>query len=74
MVSISSMSIFETKNHIYTSYEKNILERTIQYIKDRTKGFDDYFPCRNKNKYKSKHMKQLCHNLFIDQHNKEIMS
>jgi putative transposase len=29
--------------------EKNIIERTIQYIKDRTEGFDDYFPCRRIN-------------------------
>ena len=27
-------------------FEKSIIERTIQYIKDRTESFDDYFPCR----------------------------
>ena len=27
--------------------EKNLVERMIQYIKDRTEGFDDNFP-RNK--------------------------
>ena len=25
---------------------KNIMERFIQYIKDRTECFDDHFPCR----------------------------
>ena len=31
-------------HHIHSSYEKSIIERTIQYIiKDRTECFDDYF-------------------------------
>jgi putative transposase len=33
-------------HHLYSSYEGGIIERRIQYIKDRTEGFDDYFPCR----------------------------
>ena len=49
------------------------MERTMQYIKDRTTvGFDAYFPCK-KNKCKLKHVKQWL-NLFIDQHNKSILS
>jgi transposase-like protein len=24
----------------------NLMERIVQYVKDRTKGFDDYIPCR----------------------------
>jgi hypothetical protein len=39
------------------------MERTIQYIKDRTKCFDDYFRCRKK-KCKLKHM-QNWFNLFV---------
>ena len=35
-------------HHIHSSYEKSIIERTMQYIKDRTEGFDDYFPCRRR--------------------------
>ena len=35
---------------INSSYEKSIIERAIQYIKDRTtECFDDYFPCRKRN-------------------------
>jgi putative transposase len=37
------------EHHIHSSFEKNIIERTTQYIKDRTENFDDYFPCRLKN-------------------------
>jgi putative transposase len=36
----------ELEYHLHSSHEKNIIERTIQYIKDRTECFDDYFPCR----------------------------
>ena len=32
-------------HHLLFSYEKSIIiERTMQYINDRTEGFDDYFP------------------------------
>jgi putative transposase len=37
-------------HHLHSAYEKSIIiERTIQYIKDRTEMFDDYFPCRQDN-------------------------
>ena len=38
------------EHHLHSSFEKSIIiERTIQYVKDRTECFDDYFPCRKKN-------------------------
>ena len=37
------------EHHLHSSIEKSIIERTIQYIKDRTESFDDYFPYRLKN-------------------------
>ena len=59
-------------HHIHSLFEKSIIiERTIQYIKDRTEGFDDYFPC-GKKKCKLKHVINWF-NLFIDKHNKEII-
>ncbi len=60
------------KHHIHSSFEKSIMERTIQYIKDRTEGFDDYFPCRKKN-CKLKHVNQWM-NLFAFYYNNEILS
>jgi putative transposase len=37
-------------HYLHSSFEKSIIERTIQYIKDRTENFEyDYFSC-NKNK------------------------
>ena len=59
-------------HHIHSDFEKSIIERTMQYIKDRTESFDDYFPCK-KNKCKLKHVKQWL-KLFVYEHNKEIMS
>ena len=59
-------------HHLHSAFEKSIIERMMQYIKDRTECFDDYFPCK-KNKCKLKHIKQWL-KLFVYQHNKEIMS
>ena len=65
----SSMSVSETKSSLHSPFEKSIIERTIQYIKDRTESFDDYFPCKRKN-CKLKHVTNWL-KLFVDYHNKE---
>ena len=31
------------KHRLHSSYEKSIVERTIEYLKDRTEAFDDYY-------------------------------
>jgi putative transposase len=60
------------KHHIHSTLEKSLIERTMQYIKDRTENFDDYFPCRIKN-CKLKHVRNWLR-LFVDYHNREIKS
>ncbi|HXT83446.1 MAG TPA: DDE-type integrase/transposase/recombinase [Verrucomicrobiae bacterium] len=60
------------QHYIHSAYEKSIIERTIQYVKDRTEGFDDYFPCKKKN-CKLPHVKQWL-KLFAYYYNKEIIS
>ncbi len=70
---LQNCQLLKLKHHIHflnTKNEKNIIERTIQYIKDRTECFDDYFPCRKK-KCKLKHVQQWL-DLFADYYNKEI--
>ena len=57
-------------HHIHSSLEKSLIERTMQYIKDRTESFDDYFPCKLK-KCKLKHVRNWLH-LFVDHHNSEL--
>ena len=59
------------KHHLHSPLEKSLIERTMQYIKDRTEGFDDYFPCRKK-KCKLKHVRQWL-NLFAYYHNSGIV-
>ena len=59
------------KHHLHSSFEKSLIERTMQYIKDRTECFDDYFPFRLKN-CKLKHVLNWL-NLFVNYHNKEVM-
>ena len=57
-------------HHIHSSIEKSLIERTMQYIKDRTESFDDYFPCKLKN-CKLKHVRNWLQ-LFVDHHNSEL--
>ena len=60
------------EHHLHSSFEKSIIERTIQYVKDRTECFDDYyFPCR-KNKCGLEHVMRWM-NLFIDMHNEMVL-
>jgi putative transposase len=59
------------EHHLHSSIEKSLIERTMQYVKDRTECFDDCFPCRMKN-CKMKHVRNWL-NLFTDYHNKEII-
>ena len=33
------------EHRLHSPYEKSIVERTIEYLKDRTEAFDDYYPC-----------------------------
>ena len=55
-------------HHLHSVYEKSIIiERTIQYIKDRTEMFDDYFPCR-KDYCKLVHITNWL-KLFVDTYN-----
>jgi putative transposase len=61
------------KHHIHSllaKKENSLIERTMQYIKDRTEIFDNYFPCK-KIGCKLKHVKNWL-NLFVDYHNNEL--
>ena len=59
-------------SYSFSSYEKSLIERTMQYIKDRTECFDDYFPCKLEN-CKLKHVRNWF-NLFVNYHNKEMIN
>jgi putative transposase len=60
------------KHHIHSFFakkEKSLIERTMQYIKDRTESFDNYFPCKIKNCKLNQVWNWL--NLFANYHNEE---
>jgi putative transposase len=33
------------EHRLHSPYEKSIVERTIEYLKDRTEAVDGYYPC-----------------------------
>ena len=33
------------EHRLHSLYERSIVERTIEYLKDITEVFDDYYPC-----------------------------
>ena len=45
------------RHHLHSLFDKSIMERTMQYIKERIECFEYYFPCK-KNKCKLKHIEQ----------------
>ena len=44
------------EHHVYGTELKNLIERFIQHIKDRTECFDDHFPCRKKENCDRQHV------------------
>ena len=36
---------FYIKDRLHSPFEKSLIERVIQYFKNRTESFDDYYPC-----------------------------
>ena len=60
------------KYHLHSLFEKSLVEGTMQYVKDRTECFVDYFPCQ-KAKCKLKHVRNWF-NLFVGYYNKEMLN
>ena len=40
--------ILRLKHYLHSPLEKSLIERIIQYFKDRTESFDDYYSCNSK--------------------------
>ena len=57
---------------LHSPLEKSIIERTIEYFKDRTEAFDDYYPCRHKIEYDLSHVNNWF-GLFVFMHNADIL-
>jgi len=46
------------KHILHSSFEKSVVERAMEYIKDRTEGFDDYYPCLRRSDCNLSHVYQ----------------
>jgi len=67
------MSVFESKSPYSFLLGEKRNRKNNAICKDRTiEGFDDYLSCK-KNESKLKHIRQLFY-LFINQHNREVLS
>jgi putative transposase len=42
------VSLLGLKHRLHSLFEKSIIGRAMEYVKDRTENFDDYYPCRKK--------------------------
>ena len=54
------------EHRLHSPYEKSLIERTNQYLKDRIEGFNDYYPCMRRG-CDLAHVKNWL-NLFVDMH------
>ncbi len=66
------VNFLKMKHNLLSFFKKSIIKITMQFIKYKTKEFDDYFPCK-KNKPKLNPVKQSII-LFIEKCNKAIIS
>jgi putative transposase len=62
------------KHRLHSRLEKSLIERVIQYFKDRTECFDDYYPCSNNKKRNNCNLQHVYNwiKLFIYLYNAKI--
>ena len=61
------------EQRLHSPYEKSIVERTMEYLKDRTEVFDDYYPCRKAGLCDILHVHKWL-TLFVFMHNSIVKS
>jgi len=61
------------EQRLHSPYEKSIVERTMEYLKDRTEVFDDYYPCRKAGLCDLLHVHKWL-TLFVFMHNSIVKS
>jgi putative transposase len=59
------------KHYLHSPLEKSLIERVMQYFKDRTESFDDYYPCTKNNNCDLEHVYNWIR-LFIYLYNAKI--
>ena len=61
------------KHRLHSSYEKSIVEKTVEYLKDRTEAFNDYYSYMRAGLCNLRHVHKWLI-LFIFMHNSVIKS
>jgi putative transposase len=56
------------KHLLHSPFERSIVERTIEYLKDRTEAFNDYYPCMKAGSCNLQHVNNWL-NLFVFMYN-----
>jgi putative transposase len=49
-------NVLGLKHRLHSHLEKSLMERVIQYFKDRSESFDDYYPCSKKEECNLEHV------------------
>jgi len=55
------------EHRLHSPYEKSLMERANQYLKDRVEEFDDYYPCMKEGGCDLAHVRHWL-DLFVDLH------
>ena len=66
-------NVLGLKNYLHSPLEKSFIERVIQYFKDRSESFDDYYPCSKKDKCNLEHVYNSIE-LFASMYNDTIVN
>jgi hypothetical protein len=61
------------EHKLHSSFEKSIIERAMEYVKDRTEVFDDYYPCKRED-FNLKHVYNWIRLLFVFIYNATTVS
>src|SRR5215212_1821411 len=69
---LQACKFLKLEHHINSSYEKSIIERAMQYIRDRTECFDDYFSMQKKRNITKAYTNWF--RLFVYHYNREVIS
>jgi putative transposase len=67
-------NIIGLKHYLHSPLEKSLIERVVQYFKDRTECFDDYYPCNSKMRNCNNRHVYNWIELFVSMYNNTIVT
>ena len=67
-------NVIGLKHYLHSPLEKSLIERVVQYFKDRTESFDDYYPCNSKRRDCNNGHVYNWMELFVSMYNNTIVT